>query len=1185
MKPTAYSVALVLLLVGCVQSGQVTADDIDLYRVHTGNGKPVQRIVLALDLSANGLPRLCENAATLICKRELGPLIYNALDIVGQYRAGGSGVNALIRPDGVPDMQQSDPLNTQSSLAESDWPGLAVSYLDALRAALRVVVEESQLRSLATGRDSRTEVAIMLPHEQTCDGSGPYLLPGFSPSSARGCSAGAYVLSGFVDIGDDQKREQLFARLAAIPLPGTTLPWAPVPWAGHHYRAGDIYLELFRYLTGQQVFNGFLGVDDFASKLRGNLYHADQGAVRNDVLIASGARPDPQALLAPDSRSIDPTSIDLASNDIGRARYQSPVEAGESCSQLSVVNLLHDGPAPAHRETLRAIGASYANAGLELSLAAGVSGYAKLVSRFLNADHSPLRVAGRPASEFKQRVLSYVLSPNVDPAFDAMAAAGGTGQAYSTNSSQGLLQGLRAVFNPVLEQPSVFVAPTVGRAVATVFGNARDLYYPMFQPQASGQWSGNIKKLKLVNASHYDPVSGVESVVRNIVQAPLSAAPVGALDSIDGLLLRNALTFWTDPDGHDVQAYNSGRGEEPGSDGRAVKRGGAGQQIPGFLSGTVGMSNKEPDARQLFTQDPNDPESLMALDADMPDVTGISRILDPGRDLCETDVRQLIAWMRGRDTYDQDQDGDHSDTRPWLLGGVLHSQPLAVNYGARAAGYSAVNPDVRVFFGSNDGVLHALRNTQPSGRESGEESWAFIPLQQLPMQFARANGAADGASRYGMDGAPASLLVDRNRDGTIEPGDGDQAMVFVGQRRGGRNLYAFDVSDPDQIRLSWQINQHTSGFEQLGLTFSTPRVAHLDLGIGYLTPVLVFAGGYNGRGIQPGEGKDGAGGIDTVGNAVYVVDARSGELLWSALGPGSGAAAVAGRHSQRVPEMQHSIPSAVTLYDASGNGVVDRAYVGDTGGNVWRIDLTEHAAAPAGLMSPVQAIWSVSRLAALGGAAANDRRFFHPPDVVRTRDAGGRYDGIAIVSGNRAAPLSSAVLDVAYLLKDRVPANPVSPPAATPISQGKLVDITEYCDPATTLACEAIDLVDGWQLPLARSGEKGLSTPVLVNGVMSFTTYQPPGPPLTGQCQPGPGVSRAYAVKLSDGRPVESSWFTVEEGDEPPRSVETGEGIQGGIFPLDDALLFPGTGINEEQLLPLTGQRIWRAYWRENDVD
>ena len=37
--------------------------------------------------------------------------------------------------------------------------------------------------------------------------------------------------------------------------------------------------------------------------------------------------------------------------------------------------------------------------------------------------------------------------------------------------------------------------------------------------------------------------------------------------------------------------------------------------------------------------------------------------------------------------------------------------------------------------------------------------------------------------------------------------------------------------------------------------------------------------------------------------------------------------------------MKYSIPSDITRLDSDGDGKVDRLYVGDTGGRVWRFDI------------------------------------------------------------------------------------------------------------------------------------------------------------------------------------------------------------------------------------------------------
>ena len=142
--------------------------------------------------------------------------------------------------------------------------------------------------------------------------------------------------------------------------------------------------------------------------------------------------------------------------------------------------------------------------------------------------------------------------------------------------------------------------------------------------------------------------------------------------------------------------------------------------------------------------------------------------------------QRLVAWIRGQDAYDEDADGDVLEARRWLLGAVLHSRPLAVNYGARPGTSYTLDetPDIRLFFGTNDGIFHSLRNTggTPAAvapdRESGAETWAFIPRPCLPVQsrLAAKQAAVPFRPEYGMDGEAVALVTDHNHDGrSIRP--------------------------------------------------------------------------------------------------------------------------------------------------------------------------------------------------------------------------------------------------------------------------------------------------------------------------------------------------------------------------------------------------------------------------------
>mgnify|MGYP000261061943 CR=1 FL=1 len=72
--------------------------------------------------------------------------------------------------------------------------------------------------------------------------------------------------------------------------------------------------------------------------------------------------------------------------------------------------------------------------------------------------------------------------------------------------------------------------------------------------------------------------------------------------------------------------------------------------------------------------------------------------------------------------------------------------------------------------------------------------------------------------------------------------ESDFVWVFTGLRSGGKAYYAFDVSSPDAPSLKWRLNSLTTGFGELGLTWSVPEVALVP---GISDPVLIFAGGYD----------------------------------------------------------------------------------------------------------------------------------------------------------------------------------------------------------------------------------------------------------------------------------------------------------------------------------------------------
>jgi type IV pilus assembly protein PilY1 len=508
-------------------------------------------------------------------------------------------------------------------------------------------------------------------------------------------------------------------------------------------------------------------------------------------------------------------------------------------------------------------------------------------------------------------VTSYFL---VDPNFIntttiGYAQAGGTGAPLQLSENpDDLVATLQEIFKQILSVSTTFVAASVP---VNVFNRAEitdNVYIGLFQAnkEAKPVWVGNVKKLRLVGANSSSDSSAL-----------LDALGQGAV-AADGRLRFDALTHWTLPG--QLPAPNLQAGEVTGRDGRTVARGGAGQKIPGFLSGSPQTANGL-GGRTIYYD--RTPTTLASLNVDLTIAAELQSDLNAAS---VGEAATLLAYARGLDVDDLDGDKVKNEAREWIFGDALHSRPLPINYGTRG-GYSNSNPAIYLAVGSNDGMLRMIRNTTTGGAESGEEAWAFMPRTSMAAQKILRTNSAGAKHPYTLDGAPVAYIEDRDFDGNIE--SGDRVWLFFGLRRGGKAYYALDISNPEMPRLMWTIDK-SGDFSELGLTFSNPRVGMVDVG-GGPTPVVMFGGGYD-------INKDDRGGVgtdDSEGNAIYVVNAQTGDLIWKARGGGGGASSTVFEHAGLVD----SIPSALTVADSDGDGITDRIVVGDTGGNIWRADL------------------------------------------------------------------------------------------------------------------------------------------------------------------------------------------------------------------------------------------------------
>ena len=187
-------------------------------------------------------------------------------------------------------------------------------------------------------------------------------------------------------------------------------------------------------------------------------------------------------------------------------------------------------------------------------------------------------------------------------------------------------------------------------------------------------------------------------------------------------------------------------------------------------------------------------------------------------------IDKVINYVRGADVLDHDEDTDTDENRDVISGDVLHSEPLVFTY------HYANNPaKTMVFFGANDGMLHAvLDQTDPditvSGDEThyGTEQWAFIP----PDQLIRLKYLIEGSSHMEfVDSSPKIYFHDEDKNGLVDPNAGDQVILVCGERGGGSSYFALDVTVPDAPKYMWRIG---SGNENTIISYDDRT---LDFGV------------------------------------------------------------------------------------------------------------------------------------------------------------------------------------------------------------------------------------------------------------------------------------------------------------------------------------------------------------------
>ena len=735
-----------------------------------------------------------------------------------------------------------------------------------------------------------------------------------------------------------------------------------------------------------------------------------------------------------------------------------------------------------------------------------------------------------------------------DVLMDQAAIAGGTERSHSASDPAGFVLAFNAVISDILKVNTSFTSPGVSVNALNRLKNNNDLYFALFEPDRRAHWDGNIKKYELKTTGQL--VDGEPEVII------ADANGDNAVDPTTGLFKGDDETTPSVDEG--AQSYWFLDDER---DGDQTSEGGAANRLYNYDgSRHIAGSRIEHVFTYLTDYPPDAPEfdgggiDLISVELANTDpeltVEDSSKItkssLGMANSVPDDEFHKRVVWMYGVDVLDEDfdianvDDLDQADTRN-IMGGILHTEPVLVNYAVDIDTNTQTNV---IMVTTNDGYFHLIK-TDPSTENPDErlEYSAIIPKRTLRLMEPLYNDVADENAAYRLDGNIDVWRHDAGDDGTISRPEGDHVYAYFGQRRGGNSIFAFDVTDYTTPKLLWEINPETledadltdatiGPFQHMGQTWSKPTHAAILVndGVGNLErqDVIVFGGGYDSDSDDvEGHPENGiARNYDDLGATIYMVDAKTGELIWWAGGPGL--AHVSPPSDAQFADMRYSFPSDIRVIDLNGDTIADKMFATDTGGQLWRFDISNssgqsiHDRITGGVVADLQ-----KPNAGASDTGLTNRRVYNSPDVsiLQRNEEDTPVLGVAIGTGYRAHPLNTVVVDRFYVLKYEdvfsTPANYQT------LYADDLLDVTNFnfAKPDGPRPNENGFLNlnnNGWYINLEDTGEKALSESITVDGKVVFSTYTPPSSnePDDGQCLANQGSAKAYVIDVFDARPV-----------------------------------------------------------------
>ncbi|MEC8011666.1 MAG: PilC/PilY family type IV pilus protein [Pseudomonadota bacterium] len=430
----------------------------------------------------------------------------------------------------------------------------------------------------------------------------------------------------------------------------------------------------------------------------------------------------------------------------------------------------------------------------------------------------------------------------------------------------------------------------------------------------------------------------------------------------------------------------------------------------------------------------------------------------------DQDRKHLLKWAGGMDIYDIDDDKISEETRQ-SLGDQLNQKPYVISY------FNGSKAHPVVFTGSNEGYLHAFDSSD------GEHLYSFMPFEFLKnIQYM---DSSNQTKHYGLDGALYSHDIN-SQSGSAK------TMLYFGLGRGGSSFYALDVTERTQPKYAWSINNESPGFNRLGLSVSQAAVGTIKRSENDTQDIVVLGGGLDPNMPYSSE--------QQLGNALYIMDAATGDLLWS----------ISNEFADiNIPEMKYSLVSKPILIDANHDGFIDTFFINDIRGQVFRCDIVRTALK----------ILDCGRLG-VAQYENEDLVFTNNIDVSISSGLGGhsRYQFIiALSSGNRFNPLDIEEQNrLVVFIDDFIyqPPEGYQYTNAGSIFPNDLTSVGGVLDKGGHR---------GWLFQMPHIGEKSFAQTLIFNDQIFMSTLTPPVNSVN-PCEPVHfGTASLYGFSLKDG--------------------------------------------------------------------